>query len=64
MKTNWCKILGHRWVPVYIIGFIKEKETKLIGTECKRCGFGEKDLLDAIEKMDAKICSYSKKYYK
>jgi len=63
-KINWCKILGHKWIPVFIRGYYGKKEVKFIGAECKRCILGEDDLRIAIEKMENNIiCSYSEKYY-
>jgi len=64
IKINWCKILGHKWVPIFIRGFYVDKEVKFIGTECIRCKFGKNDLMVAIKKMDNNIvCSYTEKYY-
>lgn len=64
MKINWCKILGHKWIPVYIAGYFGDKKVKFIGTYCKRCGYGEEDLRDVVNKMDnCPINTYNEKYY-
>jgi len=63
-KINWCKILRHKWIPVYIIGFFNKKEVRFIAAECKRCKKGEDDLRNAILKMtNCEVASYSEKYY-
>ena len=64
MKVNWCKILGHKWIPIFIRGYYGKKEVKFIATVCKKCKLGEEDLKIAITKMDNNIiCSYSEEYY-
>jgi len=64
MKIDWCKILGHKWIPVYIIGWFGYEKVKFIATECKRCGKGETDLRETIAKMSkCPVNSYSEKYY-
>lgn len=64
MKIDWCKLLGHKWIPVYVIGYFGKNKVKFLATECKRCDEGEKDLRDTINKMDnCIVCSYDKKYY-
>ena len=63
MKIDWCKILGHKWIPVYIIGWFGYEKVKFIGAECKRCGKGETDLRETISKMSkCPVNSYSEKY--
>jgi hypothetical protein len=65
MKINWCKILGHKWIPVYIIGTFSKTKVKFIGAECKRCKFGDDDLTKTIYLMDRiHVSSYSEKHYK
>lgn len=65
MIINWCKILGHKWVPVYIIGYFGKIKVKFIGAECERCDFGEDDLGDTLEKMSSNpVNTYNEKYYK
>ena len=65
MKVNWCKILGHKFVPVFLIGYYGKIKVKFIGTECSRCNFGADDLSDTIHKMDNNlVCSYDEEYYK
>ena len=64
MKIDWCKMLGHKWVPVYIIGWFADNKVKFIATECKRCKIGNEDILKLIRVLDpCTICSYSEKYY-
>jgi hypothetical protein len=64
MKIDWCKILGHKWIPVYVIGYFKNTRVKFIGSECKRCNYGENDLRETIARMDnCPVNSYSEKYY-
>ena len=63
-KINWCKILGHKWVPIYTIGWFADKKVKFIGCECKRCNYGEDDLRETIAKMHScHVNSYDEKYY-
>lgn len=64
MKINWCKVLGHIWIPTYTIGWFGGTEVKFIATECKRCKVGENDLYETIQKMNnCSVCSYNEKYY-
>ena len=64
MKINWCKILGHSYEPIFMKGSYADKEVKFIGCKCRRCGFGEDELLDANKKMDrSDFCTYSEKYW-
>jgi len=61
---NWCKILGHLYEPVFIKGTFGDKEVKFIGAKCKRCGFGQDELVDTVNKMDLNyFCTYSEKYW-
>lgn len=65
MKIDLCKIFGHKWIPVYIIGRFNNTKVKFIGTECKRCKYGETDLRKTIAKMHScPVNTYSEKYYK
>ena len=64
MKIDWCKILGHSYVPIFIKGSYRNKIVEFIGCKCRRCDFGEKELSDAIMKMDiVDYATYSKKYF-
>jgi hypothetical protein len=64
MKINWCKIIGHKWIPVYIKGEIGGKKIKFIGVKCGRCGKGYDDLLDVVNKLDScEYNTYNEKYY-
>lgn len=65
-KINWCKILGHKWIPIFIIAFIDGVKLKFVACECKRCNLGDKDLQDFLDEIDddkRNVCSYSEKYY-
>lgn len=65
MKINLCNFVGHKWIPVYIIGYFGNVKTKFIGAECKRCGYGHNDLLETVSKMDrCPVNTYTEKYYK
>ena len=45
-------------------GAYADKEVKFIGCKCRRCDFGEDELLDANKKMDrSDFCTYSEKYW-
>lgn len=64
MKIDWCKILGHKWIPVYIIGYFENVKVKFIAAECKRCRCGENDLRNTITKMNScPVNCYNEKYY-
>lgn len=64
MELDWCKILGHKWIPVYIIGYFENVRVKFIATQCKRCNYGEKDLRQTISKMiSCPVNSYKEKHY-
>lgn len=66
MNINWCKLLGHKWVAVFIIGWFKGEKVKFIATECERCKFGFDDLRNTIGKMDNcvnAVHTYSEQYY-
>lgn len=64
MKINRCNFLGHKWIPVYIIGWFGYERVKFIAAECKRCGKGKEDLYTTIGKMSkCPVNSYSEKYY-
>jgi len=64
IKIDWCKILGHSYEPIFIKGAYADKEVKFIGCKCRRCDFGEDELLDANKKMDrSDFCTYSEKYW-
>lgn len=63
-NVNWCKILGHKWIPVFVHGYFGKKEVKFIAAECKRCGFGKDALKKTIYQMDNNlVCSYNEKHY-
>lgn len=65
MRINWCKILGHRWIPIYIIGYFGAIKVNFIGAECSRCNKGDDDLRETVSKMnDCHVCSHNEKYYK
>lgn len=64
MKIDWCRILGHKWIPVYITGYFGHEKVKFIATECKRCRKGDNDLIKTIAKMsNCPVNSYSEKHY-
>ena len=44
MKINWCRILGHKWVPL-VVGFELNGYT-FITCYCGRCGMVEKKYID------------------
>lgn len=48
MKIDRCKLFGHNWKPAYISGEYNGIRVKFIGTYCKRCFRGYKELLDTI----------------
>lgn len=56
---NWCSILGHRWVPVYI----RKSEWRFIACYCAKCRKGYKDIIDFVDKNSPTINSYDEKYY-
>lgn len=60
MKINWCKLLGHRWIIVYIA---KTGKFKFIATYCQRCRLGKDELHDAIDKLKTNINTYEIKYF-
>jgi hypothetical protein len=65
MKIYWCKIIGHRWIPIFIIGWFGYEKVKFIATECKRCGKGKDDIYNTIAKMSkCPVNSYNEKYFK
>jgi hypothetical protein len=64
MKIDWCKILGHRWIPVYVIGYFEDVKVRFIAVECKRCNYGGNDLRQTVFKMsNCPVNSYNEKYY-
>lgn len=64
MKIDYCKLLGHKWIPVYIIGCILGKEVRFIATECKRCKVGKEESLNILKILDSySVCSYNEKYF-
>lgn len=63
-KLNWCKILGHKWIPIYIVGWFGYEKVKFVGSECKRCNYGSADLRNTIGKMSKCVVqTYNEKYY-
>lgn len=65
MKTlDLCKLLGHKWTPVYVVGWFGYEKINFVGSECKRCGYGSADLKNTIKKMSKCIIqTYNEKYY-
>ena len=64
MKIDWCKILGHRFVPIFVKGWFSKEEVKFIATVCSRCDLGEDELRDTVKKMRShEFCTYSEKYW-
>lgn len=63
-KITWCKVFGHKWIPVFVIGWFGNKEVKFIAAECINCKKGLDDLYKTIAKMDdCPVNSYNEKYY-
>lgn len=62
MRIDWCKILGHKWVPI-IIGF-KDRDYTFIGCYCDRCRLGDNELHKAVADQTTVIASYNFEYFK
>ena len=64
MKLNLCKLLGHRWVPVFISGEYKGIKVKFIGTYCSRCDKGHDELLNTVRSQtDITYGTYVEEYF-
>ena len=64
MKIDWCKILGHSYEPLFIKGRFADKEVKFISCKCRRCDFGEPEIVDTVDKMDDyDFFTYTEKYF-
>jgi len=64
MKIDKCKLLGHRWVPVFIKGTYNGKEVKFIACHCERCNKGKKEMSGIIDlAVNRKYGTYSEKYF-
>jgi len=61
MKINWCRILGHKWVPL-VVGFELNGYT-FITCYCGRCGIGREEIYRLIREKNAKVCTYSFEYF-
>lgn len=56
-----CKVLGHKWIPVYIR---KGDRWSFIGTYCRRCWFGRAELYDFLEFNSPMINTYNAELWK
>ena len=64
MKINWCKIIGHRWEPVFIKGTYNGGTRKFILCQCKRCGLGEEEVQQIGDlAVNRFYFTYSEKYF-
>lgn len=59
MRIDWCKLIGHKWVPVYI----GNGEWKIIMTFCERCYFGHDEAKHFSETNKTKFATYDVKYF-
>lgn len=64
MKINWCKILGHNWVPVFIKGVYNKRMIKFVGCYCQRCSKGEKEVNELNEiAINRQYGTYNERYF-
>tara|TARA_R110002153_G_scaffold268651_1_gene433593 strand:- start:89 stop:289 length:201 start_codon:yes stop_codon:yes gene_type:complete len=64
MKVDWCKILGHKYRPVFYKGDIKGVEVKIITCYCERCKLGRKEMRDFSDKLEPlEMATYQEKYF-
>ena len=61
---NWCRIFGHKWIPVYVKGIYRNISVEFIACYCDRCDKGYDELLDTIQKQTPnQYNTYNEKYF-
>lgn len=58
-----CKLFGHKWVPAFIKGRVKNVHLKFIGCYCSRCNKGHEELLLSVEKITTDYATHNEMYF-